>query len=48
MQYVYRLKNLENGYVWGAYKTADAAFDVIAADTDYSRHGNIIVIREQV
>ena len=48
MKFVYRLKNLENGYTWGAYETADKAFDVIASDPDYSRHGNVIVIREQI
>lgn len=48
MKYIYRLKNTENGYIWGSFETADAAFDRIAEDPDYSRCDHIIVIRVQV
>lgn len=47
MKYVYHLKNLENGYVWGNFAAADDAFDAIAADPDYA-YGHIVVVREQV
>lgn len=46
MKYIYRLKNLENGYIWGSYETADRAFDAIEADPDY-RSAQIMVIRVQ-
>ena len=41
MQYIYRLKNLENNHVWGSFETADIAFDEIAFD-------HVIVIREEL
>lgn len=47
VKFVYRLKNRENGYVWGNFSSADAAFDTIASDPTYVCC-DIQVIRVQV
>lgn len=48
MKFVYKLKNHENGFTWGNYSSADAAFDALASDPDWSRCDHISVIRVQV